>query len=375
MKYFIQIGGHGTPWLKEFARYYANSKMRRFYDTIVNVVESEIPKFETFQDFYSNFQLRKWLEDPQSIPDEVYLSRAPIAMPMIQATQLAHFESIRISEVSSTKLLESTIAITGHSQGLVTATLIALGLEGDEYYKALEDYTRYLMHLSYQAQRIHPNIYSTPSENKKSSLLGSKNPEPMVAVLGSQHSNIENLVDKLNKSLDDEEQIYISLYNSPTNRILSGIRPSLIKFNQLIQDQIEAKAIKYVYLRSSSPFHSPCMKNIFSIFCDLLPSLHFAYRGSDLKIPVYSFSDGRNMQKDGDLGELLCKELMNNILNWNLAIRPLIKTDDADAVIDLGLGKVTHRLTDEILKTHGKELKFYVLSNLKFQDELIQILK
>ena len=78
------------------------------------------------------------------------------------------------------------------------------------------------------------------------------------------------------------------------------------------------------------------MKNTFAPFSEQLPKIHFSYQGSDLKVPVYSFSDGRNMQNDTSLGETLCVELMTNVLNWERAITTLIEPNDIDAVIDLG---------------------------------------
>ena len=161
--------------------------MKKFYDTIFATIESEITKFDEFKELYSTFQPRKWLEKPDTLPNEVYFSRAPVSMAMIQATQLAHFEYIRVNGVESKFLLEKTVGITGHSQGLVTATLLALALEGEDYYKGIADYTRYLIHLSYQSQLLHPVIYASEQENEKSVILGSKTPEPMVAILGGKH--------------------------------------------------------------------------------------------------------------------------------------------------------------------------------------------
>ncbi len=375
MQFFIQIGGQGALWLNEFSRYYGEPSMKKFYDTVIDTIESEISKFAEFREFYSDFQPQKWLEKSYSLPNEVYFSRALVSMAMIQATQLAHFEYIRVHGVESKSLLEKTVGITGHSQGIVTATFIALALDGEDYYKGIADYTRYLLHLSYQSQLVHPAIYASEEESAKSASLNSANPEPMVAVLGGEHLVVEGLVNKLNKSLTEEEQICVGLYNSSTNRVLSGLRSSLIKFNKLVKKEIDGKELKYIYLRSSSPFHSPVMKKAIIPFTEQLSKIDFLYQGSDLKVPVYSFSDGRNMQDDASLGESLCAEIITNTLHWKYAIKTLIEPNDIDTVIDLGPSKVSHRLSEEILKFHQKKYNFYVLSNTKSQNDLIKVLK
>ena len=372
MNSFIQIGGQGAPWFKEFSRYYADPKMKRFYDTVIETIESELPQLEKFQELYTDLQLRKWLEKSQELPGGGYLSRTLVSMPMIQAAQLAHLEYILVNGVSMKSLLNRSAGVIGHSQGLVTATLLAQGLEGDEYYKGVENYTRYLLHLSYQSQLPLPDVYPTEEECVASRALGSKDPEPMAAVLGGEHSDAEDLLRNFNQSLPENKQVCVSLYNSPSNRILSGARASLIKFNESIKKQIKENKFDYVYIRSSCPFHSFYLQSTYETFEDVLSRIDFPYKGSDLKLPVYSFSDGRNMQSDGPLGQILCKELTVNVLRWDLALQPLALSNDVDTVIDLGPGRAISRLTSGALKARGASPYFYELSNAKPQNELLE---
>lgn len=60
--------------------------------------------------------------------------------------------------------------------------------------------------------------------------------------------------------------------------------------------------MKFVYLRTTAPFHSPHMEDTNKTIPSDMERIGFNFKGSDLKIPVYSIFDGRNMQSDSELG-------------------------------------------------------------------------
>ena len=62
------------------------------------------------------------------------------------------------------------------------------------------------------------------------------------------------------------KKIFVSLYNTSANRILSGARGDLIAFHERYKAEFEAKQIKFVYLRSTCPFHCELMTPILEKF-------------------------------------------------------------------------------------------------------------
>ena len=374
MKFFIQFGGQGAPWFKEFARYHEKPKMSDFYNIVIKVFEDEISKIQSFRDYYDLYNIRQWLNDHEKFSSSSFFSRCIISMPMIQVVQLAHLEFLRVNGGDLNKILENSIGATGHSQGLVTASMMALGLDGDDYYQALEDYSRFLIYVSLRSQEIFPYLTPTIDEIQMSQDIGNRKPEPMVAVLEKNHQFVEEILGELNLSLPNPEKIYVSLYNTPVNRILSGMRKSLIRFNEKILLEIKEKKLKYIYVKSSVPFHCPLLRDTVDIFQEDLKRINFSYTGKDLKIPVYSFFDGRNMQNDTNLGLELCKELMTRPVYWNKSLR-ILKTTPVDAILDFGPANVSQRLSQDTLMSMGLNIPIMALSDPKEQKELLKKIK
>ena len=355
MKFFLQFGGQGSFWFKEFIRYYPEPKMAKAYNIILEVFEEELTGIDSFRNYYDQFNPGGWLNDPSSFPGETFSSRTIISMPMIQAVQLLHLEFLRINGFNLNQILENSIGASGHSQGLVSAVMAALGFEGDEYYEAYRNCLRFLLFLPLRSQEAFPQVLPSPEETQMSDHLENEEPEPMAAVLGEDHGSTEKAVEEINASLTLSDKIYISLYNTPTNRILSGERRSLIQFNQKIFSQIKEKKLRYVYIKTSVPYHSPLIEAAVEAFKKDLKRIPFPYSGRDLKIPVYSFFDGRNMQNDIDLGVELCKEIMIRPLYWRKSLS-VLKNNKVDAILDFGPGKISQRLSKDVLTSMNVDI-------------------
>ena len=373
MKYIVQFGGQGAPWIKELARYYNEPTMAKFFGVIVKSIEEIVSSVANTGAIPQGFDIKSWLQSPDTAPDDNYLSRAAISLPMIQAAQLAHLEYLHVNGLTRQKLVQNTFASTGHSQGLIPATLLALNLDDAAYYEALATYTKYLFYVGVRAQQVSTTIFASDAENTLSESVGTKSPEPMVAVLGLTSNELNALVQEMNASLPQNEKIYLSLYNTGNNTILSSTRNSLIKFNEKINPMIADKKVKYVYLKTSCPFHSPLLENIKESFEKDIETLNMPFKGSDLKIPVYSFSDGRNMQADDKLSLVLYKELMINPLYWEKALKSSIENHaSVELVLDFGPGKVSQRLSQEVFQGLGKEINIATLAMPKEQQTLLE---
>ena len=354
-RFYIQFGGQGAPWYKELAAYYKGGTMQPFFDVVLKALEEEVPGLDGAVGLPEGLEARKWLDDDSSLPAEDYLGCAAVSIPMIQITQLAHFENLHNNGYDRAKLIEYSKGATGHSQGLIPASLIAMGLSGDEYYANVAQYVKYLLYLGVRAQEAYPHFAPTEDEIKASEALGGKVPSPMVACLGGTHEEIQALVDEVNGTLPEAEKIYLSLYNSPTNRILSSFRGSLIKFHEKIKDKVDAKELKYVYLRTTCPFHCPLMEGVREPFEKDIARLKFSYPGSALKVPVYSFFDARNMQDDAELAINMYVDMAINPLYWDKSIQPVKDDAGITHVLDMGPGKTSQRLTQDTLKGMGSE--------------------
>ena len=348
--YCVQFGGQGAPWFKELATYLEDANMKHFYSVVIDAIEEECSRTNISHILSQKFPLAKWMQEPDSLPDNIYLSKAAISLPMIQATQLAHIEYLHVNKlIERQELYKRVNCSIGHSQGLLAATLFAMYLEGDEYYKAIASYIKYLFYVGVKAQEVSTSTYPTEQERQDSAELGAPEPAPMAAILNQDSNQVQTLLNKINKDLPEKEQIYISLINSPTNCIISSSRASLIKFHKMVMPQLKNKELKYIYLHTSCPFHSEMLEEVKQPFEEAIEHIDFHYTGSMLKVPVYSFFDGRNMQEDKDLRFILYKELLIRRLNWANSLKPVIKLGTT-TFLDFGPGKTSQRLTMDTCK-------------------------
>ncbi len=355
VRFYLQFGGQGAPWYKELAAYYKTGELKKFFDVALGALEEEMPGLGGAIGLPLGLAARKWLDDESSLPPEEYLGCAAVSIPMIQITQLAHFENLHRQGFDRRKVIEFAKGATGHSQGLIPASLVAMGHADDAYYANMAQYVKYLLYLGVRAQEAYPYFDPTDDEIKASEALGGKTPTPMVASLGATHEEIQKLVDEVNTGLPASEKIYISLYNSPSNRILSSFRSSLIKFHAKIKDRVDSKELKYVYLRTTCPFHCPLMEGVRAPFEKDIQRLKFSYPGSALKIPVVSFFDGRNMQKDDEIAYKMYIDMAINPLYWEKSMTPVKNDASITHIIDLGPGKTSQRLSQDTLAEMGNE--------------------
>jgi malonyl CoA-acyl carrier protein transacylase len=368
-KLFLQFGGQGAPYFKELLKYYQEPAFGRFFSIAIDACNKAVAQASE-RVLPCEFQLEDWLKSPDSAPDDNVLSVASISLGLIQVTQFAHFEYLNQQGFDREKMLNLTAASSGHSQGLIPAAFTALSLTGNSYEEALSLFIEYLFLMGIRAQEVHPTLTATDEETSKSETLGSKNPAPMVAVLGLSHEEIESKVNDVNSKFNEVDKIYVSLYNSPSNRIISGPRHSLIKFHELNQEYLKENEVKYVYLRTTCPFHCEQMTPIREPFYKDIDRIGFSYKGSDLKFPVISFFDGDNLQGEESLGKKLCEDLMINTLYWDKAIKGAMLVGSKN-ILDFGPGKTSQRLTMDTLAGLSAEAEVLSVANPKDQKVLL----
>jgi len=361
-KFFLQFGGQGAPYLKEMQKLYAEASMKPYFDVAVSAIEAAVKMVEGTSAHPEKVDFRKWLTEPDHAPSDDAMSIAGVSLGLIAATQFAHYEYLHQQGFDRKAMIQATVAASGHSQGLITASFTALALEGKAYYDAVYKYIQYLFLMGVRAQEVFPAIYASADEIAKSEALGAKGPAPMVAVLGDSHATIEAWVNEFSSGA---KKIFVSLYNSPNNRIISGARGDLIAFHEKHKADFEAKQIKYVYLRSTCPFHSELMTPILEKFKPDLAKIGFEFKGTDLKFPVYSFSDGANLQQETDLGMRMTDDLMVQTLYWDKAMLPVKNDTSITAILDFGPGKTSQRLSQDTLAGLGREVPVYAIAFAK----------
>ena len=139
-KLFLQFGGQGSPWIKELSKLYQEPSLKEFFEITFSTIDKEVKRANHPNFFDQGFNLKAWLENPESAPSEDYLCRATISVPTIMATQVANYLFLSNKGYSADRLISLTAGSSGHSQGIIAACLIALGKSGADFLKAYSDF-------------------------------------------------------------------------------------------------------------------------------------------------------------------------------------------------------------------------------------------
>ncbi|EMS86315.1 hypothetical protein [Leptospira noguchii] len=363
-KLFLQFGGQGSPFLKEISKLYdSEPSLKEFFDVSFKAIAEEVPKLDK-KIIYSGYDFESWVKNPDSAPDENYLCSAPVSIVGIFLAQMGNYVAFTNKGFPVSELISNSIGATGHSQGVISSALIALGKEGSDFYSAFSKFLKFVLYIGYRAQELVGTYNPSETLLKANEEVGDKQPAPMVAVIGYSQKELEDRVKQTNDSLglSGSKAIYVSLYNTPDSNIVSGSPESLLEFRKQFKSEMDEKKVKFVYLRTTAPFHSPHMEDTNKTIPSDMEKIGFNFKGSDLKIPVYSIFDGRNMQSDSELGIPLFREMLIKTLYWDKAVKPFVTATNVTG-IDFGPSVVSQKLTQANMGT--SENKIYAVSSPK----------
>jgi len=158
----------------------------------------------------------------------------------------------------------------------------------------------------------------------------------MVAVLGSEISVIENIIEE-NKN---KYECFIANDNSEGQIVLSG---SIIDLDKIMID-LKSKNIKNIKLPVSAPFHCKLMNNATMVMKDEISKLNF----DEPKNTLISNVTGNEITDSKNLKELLVKQIESRV-RWRESILLMINSG-VDQFIEIGPGKILSGLIKRINK-------------------------
>ena len=118
------------------------------------------------------------------------------------------------------------LGAAGHSQGIVSAIVIAISDSLDSFYQNFEKAIRLLNYIGIRAQEAVPVVHLDPVMVADCAELEGL-PSALLSVSGIEHSLLEKLIKQTNQCLDPSIQICISLNNGPKNFVVTGCPKSL----------------------------------------------------------------------------------------------------------------------------------------------------
>ena len=311
---------------------------------------SRDPKVEKL--YAKGLDVMRWLHNRDSQPDTDYLVSAPVSLPLIGLTQLAHYVVTCKVLGSHPGLIRSCLSgVTGHSQGVVTAAAIAAASDWESFEKISMDALTILFWTGSRSQQAFPRTSLTPSVLQDSLDNGEGTPSPMLSVRDLSRAALQSHVDATNEHLPEGRHIAISLINSARNFVVTGPPISLYGLNLRLRkvkaptglDQTKIpfteRKIRFVnrFLPITAPFHSPYLLEAYKNLENDLKDL--SIDSKDLGIPMFSTKSGQDIREEttGNVITTLVRMITSDPVNWESATT----FSNATHIIDFGPGGIS----------------------------------
>jgi fatty acid synthase subunit beta, fungi type len=354
--FFIQFSGQAGSYIDDLKQLYAKyPAIRGIIELAAHTIDEEMKHAEVKVSglYHFGFNLLQWITDDSKSPKPSYFASSVISQPLIFLTQIVQFQVVK--EYGQAKdILNYTRGLTGHSQGIMAAILVAMDLEGDEYADAFGKMVRFLFWQGLRMQK------SYPAAELPSSMLDEchKNdwgkPTPMAAVNGLLVSELQAILDVLNQDLAEHEQVSISLENTFKRLVVCGSPKGLVILRRaisMLEKKNEKKLIKHSgiqweFLAVTAPYHTKHMADGLEAFRNKdQAKIDLKISGKNLKLPVYATNDGRNLQRSADVVEdLLVMQYLQSV-DWNACTYQATSKQGVTHILDFGPGETASTLT------------------------------
>jgi fatty acid synthase subunit beta len=302
--------------------------------------------------YSKGLDVMRWLNNRDSQPDTDYLVSAPVSLPLIGLTQLAHYVvTCRVLGSHPGHIRSRLAGVTGHSQGVVTAAAIAEADNWETFEEAATNAIEILFWIGTRSQQAFPRTSLAPSVLQDSIDNGEGTPTPMLSIRDLSRKAVQDHIDATNAHLPQSRHIGISLVNSARNFVVTGPPISLYGLNLRLRkvkaptglDQTRIpftdRKVRFVnrFLPITAPFHSPYLADATEQLKDDLKGIKIP--ASRLGIPMYDTHTGADIRDEGadDIVPSLVRMITNDPVNWEKAT----EFPNATHILDFGPGGIS----------------------------------
>ncbi|KAJ5275799.1 hypothetical protein N7524_001952 [Penicillium chrysogenum] len=297
--------------------------------------------------------IMQWLQDRDAQPDIDYLVSAPVSLPLIGLVQLAHYMvTCKVLGRQPGDVLERILGTTGHSQGVVTAAVIATATSWDSFATAAQNALTMLFWIGLRSQQAYPRTSIAPSVLQDSIENGEGTPTPMLSIRDLSLTAVQEHIDATNQHLPEDRHISISLVNSARNFVVTGPPISLYGLNVRLRkvkaatglDQnrmpFTQRKVRFVnrFLPITAPFHSQYLVSAYDRILEDLEDV-VEIPAKSLEIPVFHTKTGEDLRQlgDKDVVPSLVRMITHDAVNWEQAtVFP-----GATHIVDFGPGGIS----------------------------------
>ncbi|MCA9540047.1 MAG: DUF1729 domain-containing protein, partial [Myxococcales bacterium] len=314
-----------------------------------------------------------WTEESTPLPPAAYLSSTLVSQPLIFTAQIARYRALYEQGLGRALRRGGVSALTGHSQGVMAALLVAESAEGRIQTERFAEFVRYFawqgLHMAQSAERV----------------TGDGEATPMAAVSGLPFERLAAIVARLGEGLPAAEQVHVTLHNTRTRFVLSGAPARLGALHGALEKVAadEAAARKagrlggsplrftWEWLTVGGPFHSPLMAAGRAAMARTLGEIGLRFDARKLRLPVLDPADGTPLNEARDLAEKLLDSQFIRPVRWRETLRGLAERAEVDFILDCGPGDGVARLS--AAATRGAGVPVVALCTTAGQESLFTV--
>ena len=346
----ISCAGQGVAWLPELAQLANEPTTQALLEAAEAVMQELLATREVrWSDLFAQgFELTRWLgADVAEMPDEAYLASTPVSLPGIFIAQIARAQSVARRGLAAAFEAGAIVGLTGYSQGIAAATLLAERTDGGVSVERFAEYLRAITWLAFDV---------TVATREATQGAASS---PMALVVGPDRAAID-------KAIAGIEGVSIALANDRRRTALSGTPEGLAraqaKLEQQAQREVEARkagrhggpvmTTAWESIATTTAFHSPL------VAAGLAKSI--ARCAGFVAAPLLPvFDPGRTPDEPATLNEhaRVTDAMLRSIAvkpgRWQETLLRIARTTGCDSVLDLGPGDGIARLTAGALRGAG----------------------
>ncbi|KAI1171725.1 enoyl reductase domain of FAS1 [Nemania sp. FL0916] len=342
----LAFGGQGAmnpSCIDELAELY--SIYHPFIDPLLSTIEPILQNLSRHPDtlhFYHGreIKLREWLENEKSRPNQSFISAAATSFPIIGLIDLAHYcIACKMLNKTPGEFTQSLFGVTGHSQGIVIAAVVALSDSWDAFFHNARWAIELLFWLGYHSHLEAPQSVLDPAAINDSIQEGDGSPSHLLLVRGLQERRLRDLLASCNEKLETREHLYLSLKNGPQNYVVAGSPRSLrglaLRLRKIrVQRDSDQSRVPYSkrrpeihcqFLPVSAPFHSPHLASAADRVKDIFLETSRSPKLNDLKIPVFHTESGlemnRMIEKEDSLTHMLIDAITLQGVDWPASLQ------------------------------------------------------
>lgn len=194
------------------------------FNRLTAVLKQQAEDQEAAGYFLSGFDIAAWIRGPKETwPSTSYIDEAPRSFPIVGLIQLLNYHLLlKLYNCDPSGLAKLLVGSTGHSQGIISAAMLALASTHEDFAKGSENVVKILFWIGLRAQQACPVLPMHPDIVADTEAHGEGAPSPMLSISGISQAFIEKQLAIVNTKLGSNEKLAVGLKNGSQAFIVCG---------------------------------------------------------------------------------------------------------------------------------------------------------